>query len=129
MQTERARCIVEGADPFAIPYEIRDADISGLLLCMHANGVKSFYVDLTRGVHVRLGRYPVMTIKEARSQANAGTSELPPSKLKVTTFGGFIRDRYAPRYTVERKTGARNLAASEKQFGELCKKALADVTP
>ena len=113
MQAKLARCTVEGADPFASPYEIRDADISGLLRCVHPSGVKSFYVELTRGVRVRLGGYPVMTIEGMRTEANAETGERPPSKSKVTTFGGFIRDRYAPRYTVERKTGAQNLAAIE----------------
>ncbi len=139
MKTKLTLRTVKGAKPFTAPYEIRDTDISGLLLRVQpiglkAPGVKSFYVELARGVRVRIGRYPVVTVEEARTRAKtiigefAKTGERPRPKTRITTFGDFIRDHYAPWFTAERKTGKRNIAVMEAQFGDLYKKPLADVT-
>ncbi len=133
MKTRLTLRTVEGAKPFKAPYEIRDADIVGLLLRVQPSGVKTFYVELTRGVRVRLGRYPVLTVEGARVQAKAkigefaATGERPKPKVKVTTFGDFIRDHYAPWFAAERRTGDRNIAVLEAEFGDLYRKPLADV--
>lgn len=125
---------VETAKPLAAPYEIRDADITGLLLRVQPTGVKAFYVDLARGIRVRIGRYPVLTVEGARTQAKAILGEFartgarPKPKVKVESFGDFIRDRYAPWFLAERKHGARNIAAIDAQFGDLYKRPLGEIS-
>lgn len=134
MKTRLTIRTVEGAKPFTTPYEVRDSDITGLLLRVQPSGAKTFYAELARGVRVKLGRYPVLTVEAARTQAKerigefARTGERPKPKVtKVATFGDFLRRRYAPWFTAERKTGARNLASLETQFADLLRKPLADV--
>ncbi len=125
---------VEAAKPSAAPYEIRDADITGLLLRVQPTGVKSFYVELARGIRVRIGRYPVLTVEGARTQAKANLGEFarsgerPRPRVKVESFGDFIRDRYAPWFLAERKRGERNIAAIDAQFGDLYKRPLGDIS-
>jgi integrase len=125
---------VESAKPQATPYEMRDSDIAGLLLRVQPSGVKTFYVELTRGVRIKLGRYPVLTVEGARTQAKAKigvfatTGERPAAKSRVATFGEFLSERYEPWMLAERKTGARTIATIRAQYADLLKKPLADVS-
>jgi integrase len=125
---------VENAKPQASPYEMRDSDIAGLLLRIQPSGVKTFYVELSRGVRIKLGRYPVLTVEGARTQAKAKigefakTGERPAPKTKVATFGDFLTDRYEPWMLAERKTGARTIATIRAQYADLLKKPLAEVS-
>ena len=86
---------VEAAKPKARPYEIRDTDLTGLLLRIQPSGIKSFYVELGRSIRVRLGRYPVMTVAGARLQAKARLGDfaktgIVPAKTKVVLLEDFL---------------------------------------
>lgn len=134
MRQRLTQRIVGGAKPASKPFEIRDADIGGLLLRVQPSGLRTFYVELSRGVRFRLGRFPVMTVEAARTQAKeklgifASTGERPTRSPRVASFRDFLRDRYGPWAKAGMKTGARTVATLEAQFERFLDKPLADVT-
>ncbi|MFT3792133.1 MAG: site-specific integrase [Rudaea sp.] len=134
MKAKLTAKMVGGAVPFASPYEIRDTEIIGLLLRVQPSGVKTFYIDLRRGVRERIGPYPVTTVESARTQAKvklghyAKTGERTKPKARAATFGEFMDKHYAPWAKVERKAGAATVAAIKSVWGHFYARPLGDVT-
>jgi integrase len=100
--------------------------------------VKSFVVQWGRGKRTTLKpRYPTLTLSAARTQAHDilsdaskhGTPEAAKSKGKAITFAAFLKDRYEPWVTAERKAGKETVGNLRAQFGRLFDtKALSDIT-
>jgi integrase len=126
---------VEAAKPQAKPYELRDGELKGLLLRVQPSGVKSFVVEWSRGKRTTLGRFPVMTLVAARTQAMAaladaaknGAPEIAKPRGKVVTLGDLITKEYGPWVKANRKDGEATVARLESTFGEYLTKPLPDV--
>ncbi len=127
---------IAGAEPRTDPYEIRDSDIKGLMLRVQPSGVKSFYVEWSRGKRVAIGRFPGCTLATARAKAlevlnDAAKHGVPAAahpKTKVPTFKAFIDDEYAPWVLAERKAGKATVANIRAQFSEFDSKPLTAIT-
>jgi len=115
---------IHGAKPLDRPYEIRDADLKGLLLRVQPSGVKSYVVELRRGVRRTVGSAQVVTLEQARVTARAWLAERDAGKLpepargknKPLTLGEFIANHYAAWVSAERKAGKATLANLDAQF-------------
>lgn len=130
---------VEGAKPRAKPYEMRDAEIGGLMLRVQPSGVKSFIVEWARGKRTTIGRYPVMTLDGARAQAKLALADVvkagKPSTARergdraaIRTLGDFIDHRYAPHVLATAKAGKATVDALKAHFGHLYAKRLDAIT-
>lgn len=105
--------MVEAARPRAKPYELRDAELKGLLLRVQPSGVKSFVVEWGRGKRTTLGRFPVMPLAAARTQALAalaevvqhGTPKAAKAKHKVNTLRDFVDKAFRPWASANLKWG------------------------
>lgn len=140
MKVRLTKKSVQGSKPFTTPYELRDTDIKGLLLRVQPSGVKSFVIEWGRGKRKTLGRFPVMTVEAARTQAIkmlAEASEYGAPKAatnragkdKPDTFGEFIHDHYVPHITTTAKAGKQTAALIEKHFSYLYDKPMTAITP
>jgi Arm domain-containing DNA-binding protein len=110
---------VEAAAAKSTAYRIWDAKAPGLALRILPSGLKTFEMHLGRGTSEKLGRYPVMTLEAARTQAQAATSHYAVhresrrsrhSKAKGATFRSFLDDTYGPWVEAERKSGKATVA-------------------
>ena len=72
---------IEGLKPRSKPYKVHDG--RGLFVQVLPSGTKS-YILRTNGRERRLGRFPALTLNDARTLAGAG-KELP-------TFGAVAKD-------------------------------------
>jgi integrase len=135
MGTKLTLRTVDAAKPLAKPYELRDGDIKGLLLRVQPSGVKSFVVEWGRGKRTTLGRFPVMTLAAARTQAMTaladaaqhGTPEIAKPRGKVVTLGDLINKEYGPWVKANRKDGEATVARLESTFSEFLTKPLSEV--
>lgn len=135
MGTKLTLRTVEAARPQAKPYELRDGELKGLLLRVQPSGVKSFIVEWARGKRTTLGRFPVMTLVAARTQAMAtladaaknGTPEIARPRGKVVTLGDLITKEYGPWVKANRKDGEATVARLQSTFSEYLTKPLPDV--
>jgi integrase len=126
---------IEEAKPTTKPVELRDGEIGGLLLRIQPSGVRTFYLELKRGARVKLGRYPVMTLDGARTQAKARigdfakTGQLPTKKAqKADTLGTFIDDHYEPWVTEAHKAGKATVANLKAQFANFLDKPMTAIS-
>ncbi len=107
----------------------------GLMLRVQPSGVKSFIVQWGRGKRTTIGRYPVMTVEHARTQAQDLLNDSskygvsPAARMKSVTFNDFIDLHYAPWVEAERKAGKATVANLRAQFGDLFgMRPLADIS-
>jgi len=127
--------LAETAKPADKPYEVRDSELRGLLLRVQPSGMRTFYVDVARGVRVRLGRYPAITVEMARKRARSAMGDFEkhgaPAKraAKGMTLDAFLRERYEPWVTAERKAGAATVAALRSVWVDLLPRPLTEITP
>ena len=134
MATKLTRRLLDEAKPTVRPIEKRDAEIGGLLLRIQPSGVKTSYVELTRGVRIKLGRYPVMTLEAARKQAKARigafakTGEVPARNRRADTLSAFIDDHYEPWVNAERKAGKSTVANLKAQFADFLDKPMTAIS-
>lgn len=135
MGTKLTLRTVEAARPQAKPYELRDGEIKGLLLRVQPSGLRAFIVEWGRGKRTTLGRFPVMTLTAARTQAitvladaaTNGTPAIAKPRGKVVTLGDLITKEYGPWVKANRKDGEATVARLESTFGEYLTKPLPDV--
>ena len=137
MGTKLTLRTVEAAKAQARPYELRDAEIKGLLLRVQPTGAKSFIVEWARGKRTTIGRFPVTTLVAARTQALAilsdaaqhGTPKAAKPKRKggIITLRDYMDEEYRPWASANHKSGDsapdRLLAA----FAEFADKPLASM--
>lgn len=146
MKAKLTRAMVDRAKPEATPYKIHDTELRGLFLRVQPSGVKTYYVAFGRNQDAPLGRWPVMTLEQARAEATKALAEAithgAPLKHKarreqreqaagerIVTLGDLMKHRYEPWATAERKAGAATVQAIKAQFGTWYGRKLADLTP
>jgi integrase len=128
------RAAVERAKPRQAAYRLWDADTTGLCLRVLPSGIKTFEVHLKRGASERLGRHPAMTLDAARNGARRAqvrfqdTGERKAKAEAPATLDAFLRERYEPWVTSERKAGAATIAAIRSVWAELLPKQIGDIT-
>lgn len=126
------------------PYRIWDTKQPGLYVRVQPSGVRVFYVAFARNQQMPLGRFPTVTIDQARTSARKALGEAAehgaPLRVRqrregrqraagerIVTLGDLIEHRYRPWAIAERKAGAATLQALEAQFGDWYGRKLADL--
>ena len=128
------------ADPGKRTY-FHDTRVNGLLVSVTSSGVKSFQVYRkvnNKPVRVTLGRFPDMTIDQARRQAQAALSRLadgvnPNAEKKAerarsVTLGEVFADYLKARKNLKARTIADYHALMEKAFKDWQRKPLVEIT-
>lgn len=128
--------LCDSSKPLSCPYEIRDIQVSGLILRVQPSGVKSWNVQWARGKRRSIGKYPVATLEMARVKAlqiladagtNGGTPEIGKRKAAIRTLRDFLDNEYGPWVKTNRKDGDATLARIEAVFADLLDKPLNQV--
>lgn len=128
------------------PYRIWDTKQPGLYVRVQPSGVRVFYVAFARNQQMPLGRFPTVTVDQARTSARKALGEAAehgaPLRVRqrregrqraagerIVTLGELIEHRYAPWVTAERKAGAATLQALKAQFGTWYGRKFDELTP
>jgi integrase len=96
--------LIDAAQPQAKPYELRDANVKGLILRVQPSGHKAWIIEWTRGKRRTLGAYSHLTVDQARAHASHAMAEyiqqgLPTIARVVRdcpTLERFLHDEYLP---------------------------------
>lgn len=133
------RPIVEKAAATGRLYRLRHNNPAGLVLRVSASGSKSWAITWGRGQETVIGRFPVMTLAGAEVAARAKLVEIdqygaPLSVMaahapasEISTFGDFMRERYAPHVLATAKAGRATINAIAAQFADLYDRPLATI--
>ena len=114
------------AKPKSRRYEIRDAQLRGLMLRVNPSGSKSWYVQLDRAHKRRIGDAAVLTASMARHRARdllqrASQLRASSSGARVPALGQFLEGRYLSRIDRRNRYGKRDTlrlsAAPESRHG------------
>ena len=100
-------------------------------LRVQPSGVKSYCVVYARNQTRTIGKFPVMTLDAARAEAKrllGAPVEAAAKKVKATTFGDYLDQKYGPWVTQERKAGAATLANIKAQFAAYLSKPISAIT-
>lgn len=115
-------------------YEVRASNPIGLLLRVQPSGVRTYYVDVSRGKRIRIGRAGVFTLAQAKERANAilrdPKAALPTTRSDIT-LAEFIADGgdFATHITVRRRrSGEGTLARIKSTWPTLLDKRMSDIT-
>jgi integrase len=117
--------LLRQAPALAKRYRLWDTAVPGLFLSVSAKGIKSFNVQWSRTGSKSIGKFPGMTLDQARKQAldilnDASDNGVPAvASPRAKTFNVFVDEHYAPWVKAERKAGAATVANLKAQFGEL----------
>ena len=126
--------VASAARPADKPYRINDdgpKGVRGLHLRVQPSGVKSYCVVYARNQTRTIGKFPVMTLDAARAEAKrllGAPVEAAAKKVKATTFGDYLDQKYGPWVTQERKAGAATLANIKAQFAAYLSKPISAIT-
>jgi integrase len=129
--------LIKQLQPSALPYEVRDTRLKGLILRVQPSGVMTFYIEWGRGKRMRLGRAEAMSADGARKRAKdilgevyQGGDPLEAQRLaRAHTFGSFIDEVYGPWADANIKTAKATVARLRASFAEFLNRKLADITP
>ncbi len=135
MRVQLTKRSVAAALPQERPYEIRDAQVRGLLLRVQPSGHKAWIVTWTHGKRRTLGPAAYMSLEQARDLATTTIAEyiqtgLPsiakpePSKI---TLGDFLRDQYAPWARTELKGADKYVERLQRVFADALTKPLIEI--
>ena len=116
MRKKLTLAAIDNAKPRERPYDLRDAEVPGLLLCVRPTGLRSWFFERGWGGsrRVKIGTYPAMTLKLARTRAaellhaseqGVRPGEAQPSARKIPRLGQFIEDTYRPSFELHHRTG------------------------
>lgn len=113
MSSALTKRIVLIAEPKGRPYELRDAQVRGLILRVQPSGHKAWIVTWAHGERRTLGSVGNLTLDQARDQARQAVAEyvqpgvpaLAKSKLTSCTLEVFLNDNFEPWAVAELKGG------------------------
>jgi len=111
MASALTKCIVLTAEPRDRPYELRDAQVSGLILRVQPSGHKAWIVTWAHGKRRTLGSVEHLTLDQARDQARQTVAEyvqsgLPAlSKSKLTSCTLSVLNEYFEPWAVAELKG------------------------
>jgi integrase len=133
------RAAVEQAKPATKPYRMHDTKVPGLFLRVQPSGAKSWNVQWQRQTSTSLGRFPVLTLEQARERARKALVERDELGAPVKVLGSarvdqhatlahYLEHRFEPWAKANLKAGARNVAVIRKQFPKLLDVRMCDLT-
>lgn len=134
-RTTLTESAVKSAKPKASHYRLWDARVPGLCLRVLRTGTRTFEAHWSGG-SAALGKYPVVTLEAARTQALAilsdaaanGTPAIAKSRAKVDTLADYIAVEYEPLVRANQEDGAGTIARIRSTFKPWLKKPMSDIT-
>jgi len=113
MSSALTKRIVLTAEPRDRPYELRDAQVRGLILRVQPSGHKAWIVTWAHGKRRTLGSVDHLTLDRARDQARQAVAEyvqsglpaLAKSKPTSCTLEALLNDHFEPWAVAELKGG------------------------
>ena len=109
---------------------IRKADGSGLYLRVMPNGSKHWeyiYKKNRKRTSKSLGKYPIVSLREAREKRDNLKNGLPPSSLTYKNLKDAYFEHHAEEWTEKTKQSRENML--KRYFPQLLETALTDITP
>jgi integrase len=102
------------AQPKDKPFEVYDDSLVGFLLRVQPSGVRTFYVQLTKGTRIKVGRHGDLTADEARERAQKIKGNHAHGRPALEGIAGasgetlrsFMEDVYTPWLRANRPRGA-----------------------
>lgn len=134
MRVKLSPAVIARAKPRSTPFELRDADVPGLLMRVQPSGVQSFIVSWRRGRRKTIGRVGKHTVEQMRVKARRilldADEHGEPSIAagRAATLGEFFREHYKPHAETNHKDHAGNLKAIETEFSHLFDKPLTAIS-
>ncbi|WP_256777110.1 MULTISPECIES: Arm DNA-binding domain-containing protein [unclassified Stenotrophomonas] len=113
MSSALTKRIVLTSEPRDRPYELRDAQVRGLILRVQPSGHKAWIVTWAHGKRRTLGSVEHLTLDQARDQARQAVAEyvqsglpsLAKSKPTSCTLETLLNDHFEPWAVAELKGG------------------------
>lgn len=135
MQTVLTKRVVITAQAKDRPYELRDAQVRGLLLRVQPSGHKAWLVTWTHGKRRTLGSAGHLTLDQARELARkiiadfiqTGLPSIAKPKLPKITLEAFLDDNYAPWARSELKGGDKYVERIMRVFAKGLHKPLVEI--
>lgn len=135
MRIPLTKRVVATAQPRQRPYELRDAQVRGLLLRVQPSGHKAWIVTWAHGKRRTLGEATLLTLEQARAYASQAMAEVIqqglPSIAKPErprcTLAAFLNDHYEPWAKVELRGGQHYVERIEIHFAGLLNRQLSDI--
>ncbi|MDQ1118905.1 MULTISPECIES: tyrosine-type recombinase/integrase [Pseudoxanthomonas] len=135
MRIQLTKKIVTSTLPKDRPYELRDAQVRGLLLRVQPSGHRAWIVTWAHGKRRTLGSVEHLSLDQARDVARKVVAEfvqtgLPsiakPEPVKIT-LRAFLDNHYAPWIKTELKRADDTLRRIEQAFAALLPMTLTDI--
>ena len=136
---------VQGLQPRERPYEVRDAEIKGLVVRVNVSGLRVFWLRYAlpgkRSARYRIGTYPNISVEAARKLAKAASGEvakgMDPHGMRKAERVQAKRDRrlilqtfltevYEPYMTTHFKSAAEQLRRIRSDFKDYLNKPMTD---
>jgi integrase len=135
MRVQLTKRFVAASQPKDRPYEVRDAQVRGLLLRVQPSGHRAWIVTWAHGKRRTLGSAGHLSLDDAREIATKVISEfiqtgLPSiarPELPKLTLGAFLVEHYAPWARAELKGAASYVDRVEKVFVTALTKPIASI--
>lgn len=135
MRITLTKRIVASTQPKDRPYELRDAQVRGLLLRIQPSGHKAWIVTWAHGKRRTLGSVGHLTLDEARSITHKiiaefvqmGLPSIAKPKLFQITLETFLHDHYAPWARTELKGTDQYVGRLERVFQRALSKPLVEI--
>jgi integrase len=135
MRSALTKRIVASALPQDRPYELRDAQVRGLLLRVQPSGHKAWVVTWAHGKRRTLGSAGHLTLDQARDVARkviadyiqTGLPSIAKPATPKMTLAAFLADHYAPWARTELKGADHYLDRLERVFQRALSKPLSEV--
>jgi integrase len=135
MRIQLTKRYIATLKPKDVPYELRDAQVRGLVLRVQPSGHKAWIVTWAHGKRRTLGSAGHLALDDAREIASKVISEfiqtglpsIAKAKTPKITLGAFLLDHYAPWARTELKGADCYLERIERVFATALPRALVTV--
>lgn len=135
MRVSLTKRIVATALPRERPYELRDAQVRGLLFRVQPSGHKAWIVTWAHGKRRTLGSAGHLTLDQARDMARQAIAEhiqtglpsIAKQKLPTVTLGSFLDEHYLPWARTELKGADHYVERIRRVFAKGMAKPLAEI--
>lgn len=137
MRAKITKKLIESLKPKEKQYEVRDAELKGLMVRVMPTGTMTYAVEYGRGRKFTIGKANILTPVQARDKARQiladVTRGIDPQeakrKAKAHTFESFLTQVYAPWVKTHHNDGDATIKRLKTNFFPILgKKKLADIT-
>jgi integrase len=122
--------VAAGRDKPEKAYEVRAERPQGLLLRVQPSGLRTFYVQISRGKRIRIGPAGTYTLRQAEERAKRILLD-PEAATKTTrssiTLGEYVDQHYAEHAKARLKNGADTVARVKAAWKPLLDKRMIDI--